>query len=129
MTLYYLCKNVTAVQTLPTAIQGGPAPANLPVGSQGVNPNPVGAGSALQLPNNQTFQLIVLGTAGNVSATAQLIVSNDGVNWINLATVAATSGASPNSAGQTGTAVWNWYSAYITAISGTGASATVIMNA
>jgi hypothetical protein len=67
-------------------------------------------------------------TAGNCSATAQVIVSNDNINWSNYgAAISASSGASPNTATGSGTQPWEYISAYITAISGTGAKAQVIM--
>lgn len=130
MTTYTLVK-ATAVQAVPGTVQGGPPPANLPSGSQGINPNTAGAGSTINPAINQTFQLIVTTTNGTAcAATAQVIVSNDGVNWLNYGSaMSATSGASPNQQSATGGSVWAWFSAYITVLTGTGAVATVLMSA
>lgn len=117
MTTAVLCQNIAAVQSAPA---GG----SLPVGSNSINPT---ADTAPINTQTQAFQLTVTGS-GNVSASAQIIVSNDGVNWASYGSaIAATSGASPNLAIGSGAQPWQFFSAYITAISGTGAKATVTM--
>jgi hypothetical protein len=79
---------------------------------------------------NQTFQVVVTGTSGNVSATVQPIVSNDGVNWSNYGSAIATGiGTSPQQGIGPGAQAWQYFSAYVTAISGTGASVTCTMAA
>lgn len=77
--------------------------------------------------NQQTFQLIVAGV-NSVSATIQVIVSNDRVNWTNYFDPFTVSGTSKVSAGFGGSQNWKYFSAYLTAISGTAASATLLMN-
>lgn len=115
----------TSVLCQTTKLQVAPANGVLPMGSQAVNPAGL---SGLYNPQNQSFQLLVTCTAGNCSATAHVMVSNDGVNWTDYAlTLAASSAVSPNSAIVEGTEPFQFYTAYIGAISGTGAQATVTM--
>lgn len=118
MTTAVLCQSVSAIQAAPSGGQ-------LPTGSQSVNP------AGVSSPINtiaQSFQLVVTSTAGNCSASAQIMVSNDGVNWSAYgAAIVASSAASPNTATGNGTVPWQFFTAYITAISGTGAKATVTM--
>lgn len=74
----------------------------------------------------QTFVLTVTGT-GALSATAQVMVSNDGDNWLNYgAPITATNGVP---AAQTGNQVWEYFGAVLTAISGTNAGAKLVMSA
>jgi hypothetical protein len=88
-------------------------------------------------PNNpkgrtqtQAFQLVVTGTAGNVSGTAQNIDSNDGVNWVSYGSpMVAASTYLVAQAVFGGTQPWKFFGAYLTAISGTGAQATLKMSA
>ncbi|MDE2439740.1 MAG: hypothetical protein KGP14_01855 [Betaproteobacteria bacterium] len=118
MTTYVLCQNVAA-------IQAAPANGALPVGSVGVNP---AAGQAPINPQTQTFHAVVSGTSGNVSATIQPVVSNDGVNWLIYGSaIVIAAGATPQQGSGTGSSPWQYYSAYVTAISGTGAKVTVTM--
>lgn len=115
-----LLKNVTGVQSAPSA-------GVLPQGSEAVVSSPGYSSSAKNAPN-QAFQLIVTGTSGNVSATAQIMASNDGNNWVTYGSpIVASAAASPNSASATGSGPFGYFTAYITAISGTGAKATVLM--
>ena len=120
MTTYVLCNGVTAIQSAPS---GG----NLPTGSQAANP----AGATGQVNvQNQTFQAIVTTTSGNGSATVQPIVSNDGINWVNYGSaITIASAASPAQASGTGASPWQFFSAYVTAISGTGAQVKCLMGA
>lgn len=128
MTTYTLFSGLTAIQAAPTTSQGGTVGSNLPSGSQLAFPNG-GAGGPVTPPTNQTFQLVVVG-AGSVSASAQPVVSNDGINWVNYGSAISASSATTVSVGSgTGAAVWAYYAAYLTAISGTGAKATMTMNA
>lgn len=80
-----------------------------------------------QIAPQQTFQLTVKGV-GSISATVQLAVSNDGVNWSNYGDPVTASGTTKASAGFGGAQNWKFYSAYLTAISGTAAQATLILN-
>lgn len=81
-------------------------------------------------PTEQTFHLVIAGTAGNVSGTAQVVVSNDGVNWVNYGdAIAAASTYLTAQASFAGTQAWRYFGAYLTAISGTGAKASLKMSA
>jgi hypothetical protein len=75
----------------------------------------------------QTFQLTVTGS-GAVSATVQPVVSNDGVNWSSYGDPFTATGTTKASQIAGGAQNWKFYSAYLTAISGTGAKATLILN-
>lgn len=129
MTTSVLCQGVTAVQAAPinqgprsgTTI-GTPVPpvgTGLPSGSQAVQP---ATAENVINPQTQTFQVIVTATSGNCSGTVQVMASNDGVNWSAYGSpIAVTSGASPNIGTANGSQPWEFYTAYVTAISGTGA--------
>lgn len=124
MTVYFLAQNVTAVQTLANVQKadgtGGPNQAIVPTGTND-NPNAP--------PFNESFQLVVTGS-GNVSASAQIVASNDGQNWFTVGSViaAASAGAPVTAAGIASQSAKFW-GAFITAIAGTNASATVTMSA
>lgn len=75
----------------------------------------------------QTFQLTVSGT-GPVSATAQVVVSNDRINWFPYGDPVTASGTTKATTGWGGAQNWEAYSAYLTALSGTGAQARLVMN-
>lgn len=115
MSIYMLLTNAVAVQT------------------SGQPPNPVkpdGPSNPNMPTLRQTFQLIVTGTAGNVSATVQPLVSNDGVNWTAYGDpliAASTYLTAMQNASMEGS--WKYFGAYLSAISGTGAAATLSMNA
>lgn len=120
MAKYDLLLNVTAAKT-------GGKPQGQAVAPPGpTNPN--------MPPQAQSFQLDVTGV-GAVSASAQVVVSNDDgpdpslFNWTaynDPVTVADTDNASQI---QAGNQCWKWFGAYVTAISGTNASATLRMSA
>lgn len=79
-------------------------------------------------PGQQTFHLTITGTAGNVSGTAQIIATNDGSNWVNYGDpIAAPSTYLTAQASMSGTAAWKFFGAYLTAIAGTGAKASLKM--
>lgn len=122
VTVQILCKNVTATQTVSSVqnADGSNGGTNVPISLL----NPAGGNSP---SSNMGFQIVVQGQAGaTVSATAQIVVSNDGKNWTNLTTVAATSATSISTGiANNANAPYLYVGAYISAISGTGASATV----
>ena len=121
MTAYLLLNNVTAVQTAPTLARPAPQAA-LPGG---------GAGSPVGGPTNQSFHAVVTGS-GSVSATIHLQVSNDGMNWIDYPTIGVmtvSSGGAPQQALAAGTTPYQYFSAYVSAISGTNASVSLTMSA
>ena len=123
MATYFCARNVTAVQTIANMQKldgtvAGPNQAILNASSTAL----AGPGS------NQGFQVTVTGS-GNVSCTIQPVASNDGINWVNNgSTIAAGSAANVSSAiGQT--TVTNAYvGAFVTAITGTNASANITVS-
>ena len=129
MTVYVLLSGVTAQQGAPGTTEGGAPGSNLPTGSQAASVGSSGAGALAQVPAAQTFHCIVRGTSGSVSATVQPLCSNDGINWLNYgAAIAITSGATPQQGSAIGAGCWAYFSAYVTAISGTGANVACLMN-
>jgi hypothetical protein len=139
MTVYTLFDDVTAAQAAPGIAQpsgnaGGDVQMsssgamNVPPGSQAVFPGG-GAGAPTAPPTNQQFQLIVIGS-GAVSAAAQIFGTNDGVNWTSTgSSISAASAQTVSTATASGTAGWAGFTAQLTTISGTNASATLLMNA
>lgn len=85
-------------------------------------------------PQQQTFQVEVNGV-GPVSASAQIIVSNDAgpdpslYHWIAYGDPITAAGTPTGQAGASMNGAWRNYGAYLTAISGTDAAATVRMAA
>lgn len=123
MTVYILAKDVAAVQTIANVNKidgtGGPNQLVRPAGDD--NPN------AAAVPT--TAQLTVTGS-GAVSASAQIVGSNDGQIFVLVGSaIAASSALSQSTAGQTSTDAYAYWGAYITAISGTNARATVTLSA
>jgi hypothetical protein len=127
--IYPLLTNVTAVQA---AYSASNPPAQVADLSD--------CGALMAVANNagQTFHAVVTGTSGNVSATIHIMVSNDWNpltrtgNWFDyptIGTVTVSSGASPQQGNAIGTAVFAFLAAYVSAISGTGASVSLTMNA
>lgn len=82
----------------------------------------------------QAFELTVSGV-GAVSASAQIIVSNDTgadpntYNWVAYGDPITAAGTDRAMTVSGGTQPWRNYAAYITAISGTNAEATLRMSA
>ena len=72
-----------------------------------------------------TCQGIVAGT-GAVSATILVQVSNDGTNWLDLMTI-TLSGTTSATDGETAEAPWAFIRGNVSAISGTGAAATLLL--
>lgn len=115
MSVYNLCQGISALQG---------------AGVIGTSTNPIisapasesGSGSP---PSVQAFVLLVTGS-GSVSATAQIVGSNDGVNFVNYgAAIVASAATTVSAQGQGGIVPYQFYAAYITAISGGGAVASV----
>lgn len=75
----------------------------------------------------RTFQATVSGT-GAVSATVVVQVSNDNSNFLDLGTI-TLSGTTSASDGFVSEAPWVFVRGKVTAISGTGAAATLLMAA
>jgi len=125
MAFYIIATNVKAVQTIANIQNTAGTTTGTNLIAQPVGPN----GNVSVPTQSQAFQLNVSGT-GSVSATMQPVVSNDGTNWSAYgATVTATgfNGGSNNIA--LTNAPFIYFSAYITAISGTGATASINMSA
>lgn len=82
-----------------------------------------------QISSSQSFQLILTGQAGhNVSATAQVYSSNDGLNWSKYFDPITAMGVGSAIAGWGGSQNWKYFSAQLTSISGSQAQATLTMN-
>ena len=128
MTTYALFAGLTVAQAAPGTTQGGPPGGNLPSGANFVNPGGGAGQTNSSPPSTQSFVLVVTGF-GYVSASGFVLASNDGVNWITYGTLTASSGASPNIQTANGSVTWAYFSAYLSAISGTNAAASLTMNA
>jgi hypothetical protein len=133
MTVQTILVGATATQTIAAAPQiGSPAGTVAPqfstnnINLAAVVPYPAGQNS----PSYVTYTATVSAVAGTtVSATIQPIGSNDGINWVNDgATIAISSGTAPQSAAATVNSVFPYRSAYLTAISGTGAKVSATVN-
>ena len=79
-------------------------------------------------PPAQSFQLTVKGN-GTVSATTQIVGSNDGANWTNYGPALTASGATAATVTGFGQSPYAYYGALITQIAGTSAQAAVTMSA
>jgi len=117
MTAYVLAKTLASDATIAAALANSH--------SQAVNPS---AGQAPTNPQTQTFEVVATTTSGNVTATVQVYASNDGVNWVAYGSpITIASGASPQIGSGTGASPWQWYTALVSALTGTGAQCTVTM--
>lgn len=121
MASYKLLTNATA--TISAASIGKPA--TLP-------PNPVVTAHGPTNPNmpaqEQAFQLSVVGI-GAVSATVQVVVSDDGQTWSAYNDPFTANGTDYATFVTTGSAAHRQFGAYLTAISGTNATANLSMSA
>ncbi len=75
-----------------------------------------------------TPQVVV---TGGGACTAQIIGSNDGVNWENVGSAIAVTAGNVHAGLASGaalTATWNLWSAVLTTLSGTGATCTVSLS-
>lgn len=117
MTAYVLSKTAVATATIAAALSNGQ--------SQAVNPS---AGQAPTNPQTQTFQAVATASTGNVSATVQIYASNDGGNWVPYGSaITIASGATPQQGVSNGAQPWQYYTALVSALSGTNAQVTVTM--
>jgi len=82
------------------------------------------SGAHARKSTNSAYQASVAGT-GAVSATIVIEFSNDGINWIEGATI-TLSGTTSATDGFAVDAGWVYARANLTAISGTGAAVTVM---
>ena len=118
MTIYPILLNVTTTTPAPSPTQPAPFVAS-PGG---------GAGTQFNAATAQTFHAVVTGI-GNVSATINVVVSNDGVNWLDSNHITIASAAAPQQSYLLGTNPWAYFSAYVSAISGTKAAVSLTMSA
>lgn len=102
---------------------------------QGQAVTPAGPTNPNMPPQQQTFQIDVSGV-GAISASAQIVVSNDVgddpslYRWSKYGDPIATNAGNDNVTGMASmNGSWRSFGAYLTAISGTGAKANVLMNA
>jgi len=87
-----------------------------------------GAGSTRNLLKKEaTFQAFGTTASGSGAATILIQVSNDGTNWITAGTITLTLGTAATNDGFASDAKWTFVRANVTALSGTGASVTVLM--
>src|SRR5574341_2342191 len=89
----------------------------------GVTTISTGAAGGPALAGKKTFQAVVAGT-GAVSATVKVQGSNDGDNWVDIATI-TLAGTTSAKDGFAADAPWAYYRGDVTAISGTGAAVTL----
>ena len=89
----------------------------------------VGASAAIDVRGkaNMTFQASGATTAGAGSAVVVIDVSNDGVNWIVAGTITLVLSTTTSTDGFAAQAAWSFVRARVSAISGTGATATVTL--
>jgi hypothetical protein len=89
-----------------------------------------GAGDAIPsqlFPGSKTFQAVVEGS-GAVTAEVDIEASNDGEHWLVLGTI-SLSGTGSDTDGFASSAAWAYHRANLTAVTGTGASVSVMMGA
>lgn len=77
--------------------------------------------------DNRTFQAVGTTSSGAGACTVALDGSNDGVNWINFGSISLTLSTTAATDGGVFSAPWFNVRAYVSAISGTGASVSVYM--
>lgn len=128
MSVYNLITNATAGQTIVNvpSVDGSNSSATEAI-NQIVMPQTTPSNNPSQ---TQGFQLTVKGT-GSVSATAHIVASNDGINWGDTGVTVTASASTSISIGLAGSqnTPFNYFGAYISAISGTGARASLTMSA
>jgi len=95
------------------------------------NVSATGAGGKVPIvkkgDSSATFQATVNGSSGAVTATVDIEVSNNGVDWITMATISLATGApTPDSDGFASNASWLFVRANLTSISGTDAVVDVV---
>lgn len=127
MAVYLLINAATQTGT-------APSPTNPPQqAQQGAPGNPW----AIQGPSNpnsptqsQCFILTASATSGNVSATATIVASNDGQNWAAPASNTVSVSGAPSGSSLIVLAVpAKHFAAYLSTLTGTGATATLTMSA
>lgn len=117
MSIYHLLDNATAV-TSPAIPQR----------------SPVAAPTTGQIGQPSSYQAVTVTVtapaSAAISATVQLMVSNDAVNWSNYGTAMTANGTGTAfTVNQSLQASFTYWGAIVTAISGTGAAVTCFMSA
>ena len=122
MSIYTIFQNITAAQTVSAISQHGGSNRAVDV------PFPLGSSNP---PSYQTWVLTVSTPQPgvSVSASAQPCGSNDGVNWVTINNPISAASA-PNIAliALTTNLQFKYYGAYLTAISGAGATANMTIS-
>jgi hypothetical protein len=94
-----------------------------------IPPTPDGPVPPLVIGPQQTFQFTVNSpNSVALSATTQVVVSNDGINWATNGSPVTVTGTKSATTGFSSVGNWKYFAAYLTAISGLGALATLIMD-
>ena len=83
--------------------------------------------SAIATYTQHSFQAVGSTTASTGAATIVIEASNDGTNYVTMATITLTLSTTPSSDGFAAANSWEFYRASVSAISGTGANVTVYM--
>lgn len=87
-----------------------------------------GAGNSYEpFGKERSFQLTGSTSSGTGSATVDIEVSNDGTNFLKLATMTLNLSTTVSQSGLLSDAPWRYVRGNVTAISGTGASVTLTM--
>ncbi len=121
MSVYKFFSNVTAVQTIGSVQKSDGSQS----GNQAVQPI---AGNPYLPPQSQAYQVNITGT-GAVSASVQPVASEDGINWATYGSAISVSGSySAAAVASSSNAPHAWYSAYVSAISGTNAAVSCSMS-
>lgn len=107
-----LLSAVTTTTTSPPAVSSCPNNPSTPTG----RPYPF-----------QSFQAVETGT-GAITATVQILSSNDNVNWTNYGAALTLSGTTTATTSAYASAPFDCFGAIITAITGTGAAITLKMD-
>ena len=89
----------------------------------------LGPGAAVEGSGKRTFQAVLDANAGvTMSATVDVEVSNDGMNFVTLGTITLSgTGGTAETDGFTSDAPWAYVRGNVTAISGTGANVSLYM--
>lgn len=98
--------------------------------NQLLNATVAGLGAAFEATaavDERTFQATGSTSSGTGAASVAILVSNDGVGWITLATISLSLSSTPATDGFASDARWKFTKAQLVSISGTGAAVTVTM--
>lgn len=92
------------------------------------NATSTSTGSAYRLYTGKcTFQGVGSTTSGAGAAVIKVEVSNDQVNWIEMASISLTLSTTAATDGIATEACWKWVRGKVSSISGTGASVSLLI--